>query len=103
MRQAKVVGTPLEAHVRLRAAGAEADLLEQYRDALPMLFIVSTVTLEKVAEADAPLHVEVSRADGTKCIRCWRYVPRVAADEHHAGLCDRCVDAVSETSAGAGR
>jgi isoleucyl-tRNA synthetase len=102
-RQAKVVGTPLEARVRLLAAGAEADILEEYRDTLPMLFIVSSVTLERAAEADAPLHVEVSRADGTKCIRCWRYVPQVAADGHHAGLCDRCVDAVSETSAGVGR
>jgi isoleucyl-tRNA synthetase len=100
-RQAKVVGTSLEAHVHLRASGAEAVLLEEYRDSLPMLFIVSAVTLENAGAEDAPLSVEVSRVAGTKCVRCWRYVPEVAADDHHAGLCDRCVEAVSETPASA--
>jgi len=92
-RQLKVVGTPLEAHVTLQASGDDFALLARYRDALPMLFIVSGVTLAE-APAGSALQVAVGRADGTKCIRCWRYVPTVAADDVMAGLCDRCVDAV---------
>jgi isoleucyl-tRNA synthetase len=97
-RQHKVVGTPLEAHVTVHASGDDLALLTRYRDALPMLFIVSEVTLVE-APAGAPLHVAVGRADGTKCIRCWRYVPHVSEEEALAGLCDRCVDAVGTPAA----
>ena len=99
-RQRKILGTPLEAHVSIRAHGEALALLERYRDELAMLFIVSTVTLEpgtaEAPDANSPEGVEVSvtRTDGTRCDRCWRYVPEVAADEAHAGLCPRCVDAL---------
>jgi isoleucyl-tRNA synthetase len=92
-RQQKVVGTSLEAHVTLQASGDDLALLARYRDTLPMLFIVSDVTLVE-GPPGSPLHVEVARAEGTKCIRCWRYVPHVSSDEALAGLCERCVDAV---------
>jgi isoleucyl-tRNA synthetase len=59
------------------------------------------VTVENAGPGDAPLRVEVSRVEGTKCVRCWRYVPEVAGDETYAGLCSRCVEAVSEMPASA--
>ena len=37
--------------------------------------------------------IEVSRAEGTKCERCWRYVKKVSRSAP-TGLCDRCVDAL---------
>jgi isoleucyl-tRNA synthetase len=69
-----------------------------------MLFIVSRTTLvpasESTADADrlgeSQVEVSVARVDGTKCVRCWRYVPEVATLEAYAGLCSRCVDAVRE-------
>ena len=100
-RQQKVVGTSLEAHVHLEASGEDAALLEAHRHALPMLFIASQVSLTAGGEAPSAalgaggVRVSVTRAGGVKCIRCWRYVPAVAGDERHAGLCDRCVAAVS--------
>ncbi len=98
VRQQKQVGTSLEARVLLKADGELFDLLNEYRGDLPMLFIVSAVDLERLAGAAADdVEVTVTRADGTRCVRCWRYVPAVAPDdEHHAGLCDRCVEAVRE-------
>jgi isoleucyl-tRNA synthetase len=102
VRQQKLVGTSLEAHVHLRADGDLYPLLERYRDDLPMLFIVSRVSLERDAPGrDEPLSVAVSRAEGMRCTRCWRYVPSVASDDELVGLCERCVEAVSEP-AGAG-
>ncbi len=101
MRQRKTVGQSLEAHVHLRAADSTYRLLETHRDDLPMLFITSAVSLAKAAEADAPLQVEVTRAGGEKCVRCWRYVPDIVGGGIHAGLCGRCVTAV-EAPAGAG-
>jgi isoleucyl-tRNA synthetase len=43
--------------------------------------------------------IAVGRADGVKCDRCWRYVPRVSEGPADAGLCDRCEQAVAEAHA----
>ena len=96
-RQAKTIGNSLGAKVILRASGDDARLLEQNRDDLPMLFIVSQVELH-AGSGDGPLEVGVARAEGEKCPRCWRTVPTVAATGATAGLCDRCVDALPETT-----
>ena len=40
--------------------------------------------------------IEVSRAGGTKCERCWRYVNKVSRTTP-TGLCDRCVGALAES------
>lgn len=101
VRQRKVVGMSLEAHVSLTARGEALELLQQYEGMLPMLFIVSRTTLTPAAGdatslGESQVDVSVSRVDGTKCVRCWRYVPEVATDETYAGLCSRCVDAVRQ-------
>ena len=97
-RQAKTIGNSLVAHVSLRARGAKRALLEPYRDDLPMLFIVSQVTL-LLESGDGPeLEIDVSRAEGQKCGRCWRIVPSVSADSGNEGLCSRCIEAVAGTT-----
>jgi isoleucyl-tRNA synthetase len=40
--------------------------------------------------------VEVGKASGLKCERCWRYVPAVSEVGEFKGICDRCVDALAE-------
>jgi isoleucyl-tRNA synthetase len=32
----------------------------------------------------------VSKADGAKCERCWKYDPQVGQDEKHQTVCARC-------------
>jgi isoleucyl-tRNA synthetase len=93
MRQQKVVGQSLEAQVRLTASGDLYALLDAHRDDLPLLFITSAVTLERSPDG-TDLQIAVVRADGRKCVRCWRYVPDIATDTTYAGLCGRCVEAV---------
>ena len=99
-RKDKVIGTSLGARVVLTAAGPVAALLDAHRAELPMLFIVSDLEL-RVGPADGPdtVTVEVERAPGTKCERCWRIVPATSADPEWAGLCTRCVDALAEPAA----
>jgi isoleucyl-tRNA synthetase len=94
-RQQKVIGTPLEARVAIRANGDVLPLLRQHAADLPMLFIVSQAEVEEAAAGAEGLLVEVGRADGTKCVRCWRYVTDISATAPFDGLCGRCVDAVS--------
>jgi isoleucyl-tRNA synthetase len=96
-RQEKVIGTSLGAHVLLTAGGDTASLLRRHEADLPMLFIVSHVTLE--TSGPQGVSVSVLRAEGDKCERCWRTVPERSEDPKFAGICTRCVDALG---AGAG-
>jgi len=96
LRKEKQIGSSLQARVVLAASGDELALLQQYAAELPMLFIVSDVEL-RPAPAGTPLSIVIGRAEGVKCERCWRYVPKVSADPAWAGLCERCQDALAET------
>ena len=94
-RKAKTIGNSLGAKVTLRAGGDDGQLLEQYREELPMLLIVSQVDVERIAgNAGTPVGIAVTRAIGEKCARCWRIVAAVSAAGATEGLCDRCVDAL---------
>jgi isoleucyl-tRNA synthetase len=99
-RVAKDIGSSLEARVRLGVpVGSElAGLLTPREADLPMLFIVSAVEL---SEGGSDLEIEVQRASGEKCPRCWRFVPAIVASGEAAGLCDRCADAVGDAVAAA--
>jgi isoleucyl-tRNA synthetase len=96
-RKGKVIGNSLSASVTLTASGPVAALLEKNRDQLPMLFIVSDLTLNLGSTDGADdVRVEVGKARGVKCGRCWRYVPSVRTEPDWSGICDRCVEALAE-------
>ena len=98
-RQRKEIGNALSAHVTIRASGDVADLLEQQAAQLPMLFITSSVDVRRADRGD--LAIDVSRAAGDKCPRCWRFVTDTVTDGDLAGLCGRCTDAVGGAVASA--
>jgi isoleucyl-tRNA synthetase len=79
-RQAKLIGTSLEARVRIGAT----ELLKRYAKELPALFIVSQVILDDTAG------IVVERADGQKCERCWKYSTAVGQDSEYPTVCDDC-------------
>jgi isoleucyl-tRNA synthetase len=93
-RERKVIGSSLEASVGLEANGEMLKLLTDYETELPALFIVSQVELKK-GTVD-PIAVQVDRARGDKCERCWRYTLDVGHDEDFPTICLRCAAAVKE-------
>jgi isoleucyl-tRNA synthetase len=96
-RQDKVIGNSLTARVIITATGPVAAVLERHRRHLPALFIVSDVALHAgSAEGGDSVVVDVERAAGVRCERCWRYVPHVRSEPEWAGICDRCVEALAE-------
>jgi isoleucyl-tRNA synthetase len=97
-RQGKVIGTSLAAHVALTAGGDAAALLARHEADLPMLFIVSQVSLD--ATAREGVGVSVTRAEGQKCDRCWRVLPELSRQPEVPGLCARCVDALPQPGDG---
>ncbi len=96
-RKDKVIGNALGARVVMHATGPLGALLEQHRSELPMLFIVSDLSLN-VGSPDGPddVRIEVEPASGVKCARCWRYVASIRQETDWAGICDRCVEALAE-------
>ncbi|NQU12355.1 class I tRNA ligase family protein, partial [bacterium] len=93
LRQTNALGKSLEAQVAITPENAAmADVLRELGSALPTVLIVSQA---RVGEPGADgLRVEVTRAAGTKCARCWRWSPDVGRDADHAVLCGRCAGVV---------
>jgi isoleucyl-tRNA synthetase len=91
-RRGKVLGASSEAQVTLRAGGDTLDALRTFgTEAWADMLIVSSVRIEPGGEA---LAVDVSRASGTKCARCWLYRVEVGKSSAHPALCGRCVEAL---------
>jgi len=101
-RNTKTIGHSLDARVRLFTDDAACrELLEDYRDQLATLFIVSQAELvdsrpEGVAGQElAHLTVAVEKAAGEKCERCWNYATTVGESDEHPTVCHRCREAIS--------
>jgi isoleucyl-tRNA synthetase len=102
-RIAKLIGSSLEAHVRLEASRKTFELLEHYREELRYVFIVSKVSLTLIENgAGEDLRVKVERAPGQKCERCWNYSERVGEFNRYPTACERCVEALAEIEAEGG-
>ncbi|MDR2174869.1 MAG: isoleucine--tRNA ligase [Synergistaceae bacterium] len=101
LRAAKTIGTPLEAHVRVKTKGETPKLTEDLAE------LASAFTLQEMADiaivskfewADDPAlagavrdeetgyETAVSVAPGVKCPRCWKY----SETPSEGGLCPRC-------------
>ena len=85
-RNAKEIGSSLEAKVVLTVDKATMRFLIVYYEDLRYIFIVSQV---EVHEADA-FNVEIRKADGEKCERCWNYSVRVGESAKYPTVCERC-------------
>jgi len=103
-RAEKRIGSSLEAQVRIAAPGITYQVLQRYQDQLRYLFIVSDVVLEKApaSNGDAGLTIDVSKAPGQKCERCWNYSIHVGEDPAYPTVCERCSAVLAEIEATAG-
>ena len=91
-RQAKQIGSNLEATVRLTLP--ETGFTHPIFEDLPALrefFILSDLHLTRGETLAATVEV----CTHTKCDRCWRHLPDVGTHDPHPTLCTRCTEAVS--------
>jgi isoleucyl-tRNA synthetase len=97
-RKDKTIAANLSARVVIEAGGDATELLSAYGDFLPTLFGVSDVEVKAGSREPTAgsVAVTVERSGGTKCDRCWRYVPSVSDAPERTGLCSRCVEALAE-------
>jgi isoleucyl-tRNA synthetase len=95
-RTAKSIGSSLEARVEISAAGSAYDLLQQYKDQLRYIFIVSEVEVLPSEEGASGVVIKIRPAAGEKCERCWNYSTRVGESSRYPTICERCVAALDE-------
>jgi isoleucyl-tRNA synthetase len=100
-RNNKLIGTGLEAQVALAAPDPICSVLSRHADQLRYLFIVSAVTLTQASgNGTGGVHVEVKKADGRKCERCWNYSIHVGEDKAYPTVCERCSAVLKELEGG---
>ena len=70
---------------------------QRHREQLRYLFIVSAVTLTQGSgNGTGGMHIEVKKADGAKCDRCWNYSTHVGEDKTYPTVCERCSAVLKE-------
>jgi isoleucyl-tRNA synthetase len=100
-RNNKLIGTPLEAQVAITASDPVYSLLQRYAYQLRYLFIVSHVTLAQGSgNGTSGVKVNVKKADGTKCERCWNYSTQVGENKNYPTVCERCSAVLAELETG---
>lgn len=96
-RNEKVIGKSLEAKVKIGNSPSFDTLafLEGFND-LHQLFIVSQVELVEEAQGEVYQHgtIEIAKADGEKCARCWNYSESLGSVGELDDLCPRCQEVV---------
>jgi isoleucyl-tRNA synthetase len=102
-RNAKTIGGSLEAQVKLSATEPVYSLLARYKDQLRYLFIVSDVMLERQESGNGAeggtIHVNINKAPGKKCERCWNYSIHIGEDAAYPSVCERCSAVLREIEA----
>jgi isoleucyl-tRNA synthetase len=91
-RQEKRIGKGLEAELEVRVEGNLLTLLRMYASSLKEVLNVSKVTVIE----DLSNKVIALPATGTKCARCWNFMPMVANYGIWQNVCTRCAEALTE-------
>src|SRR6266567_1023996 len=91
-RQAKRIGKGLEADLEIAASGDLLSLLKFHAAGLKEYLNVSGVRVVEGAE----FAVTALPASGSKCARCWNFMPEVAPYGIWQNVCTRCHGALSE-------
>jgi len=96
-RNQKLIGGNLQAQVTLTAVDPVFSVLERFKNDLRYFFIVSAVEVKKGAgNGDSPVVVEVGKAPGVKCERCWNFSTHVGEDKKYPTVCERCSAVLKE-------
>ena len=107
-RADKKIGKSLEAklHLYFNNETAQYNSMKQFDLAeLETIFIVSQVVInnndykagdlgEYSVVSDENCTVVVTKADGAKCPRCWKYATNIGQDAKHKTICLSCVNAI---------
>ncbi len=104
-----LIGSSFDAKIKLLTNNEERyRFLESLKDDLCEIFKVSQVeikldknlpNLDKHIRAitTPDITIEVGKAEGTKCVRCWNYSLSLGNNKNHPLICDKCLKAIGGT------
>jgi len=104
-RQSGLIGSSLEAKVVFYGEESWQKFLRSFGDDLKFIFITSQVEIKELDEAPSGaegnaqlpgIKIDIQKADGQKCLRCWNWDLGVGRNEKHPQLCPRCAKIVEE-------
>ena len=98
-RADKIIGSSLEANVEICCDDNAFDKIDGLQENLSNIFIVSGVKISKSTSGEFKgdfegVTINVTKASGEKCERCWIYSDSVGQNAEHPTLCSRCADVI---------
>jgi isoleucyl-tRNA synthetase len=97
-RQAKNIGKSLEGRVIVTGAAKVSGIIDdEGKESLRELLNVSEVIIRAQRDA-ATFTIEVDRAEGRKCERCWHWERDVGVAAQYPAVCGRCAAVIRELS-----
>ncbi len=95
-RQGKRIGKGLEAEIQIFASGDLLKLLQRHAAGLKEIINVSAVSVVPARDRqDGSVAAIALPASGTKCARCWNFMPEVSAYGIWQNVCRRCHEALN--------
>ncbi|MDD5561201.1 MAG: isoleucine--tRNA ligase [Candidatus Omnitrophica bacterium] len=89
------IGSSFDARIKLLTKSPERyTFLQSLNTQLCEIFKVSQVEVVKDDQLSEEIKIEVAKADGVKCPRCWNYSLKVGSNPQHPLICDNCLKAV---------
>ncbi|MEK6554280.1 MAG: class I tRNA ligase family protein, partial [Bdellovibrionota bacterium] len=95
LRREKVIGSSLDAQVKITAKGETLKALQSYKDLREFFIVSKAEVVDGGASLKAAFEAHVAKADGEKCTRCWHYSTEIGKDAKFPGICPKCVEALS--------
>ena len=96
-RSTGAIGSSFDAKIKLLTNNSKRyTFLPSFKIELCEIFKVSQIEIEKNSNSnvDTEIAIEVAKAEGSKCVRCWNYSVAVGKDRAQPLLCENCLGAV---------
>ncbi|MDD5108079.1 MAG: isoleucine--tRNA ligase [Candidatus Omnitrophica bacterium] len=89
------IGSSFDAGIKLLTKSQERyTFLSSLENDLCEIFKVSQVKVVKEDNLSEEIKIEVTKAEGVKCVRCWNYSLAIGSDKEHPLICDNCLKAI---------
>ncbi|MFA5005216.1 MAG: isoleucine--tRNA ligase [Candidatus Omnitrophota bacterium] len=94
-RSTGAIGSSFDAQINLLTNNpVRYTFLQSLKPDLCEIFKVSQVEVALDAQSKVDFKLEVSKAQGVKCVRCWNYSDSVGANSSHPLICSNCLKAI---------
>jgi len=97
MRNLGEIGSSFDAQINILTKTQDRyTFLQSFKQELCEIFKVSQVWITFEANQQNDFSVKITKAQGSKCLRCWNYSLDVGKNKEHPLICNNCLIAIGE-------